>query len=250
VISIDTTRIKQIDIKALILRLADRFPLIKKYLNFDLLAGSLLVIALAVVIIWAAASTLSLTNQQIAAQATLPGRSEILAAGPTDATLAEVQLSVTPTVLLEEANSPDTENTTEVNQVVGSAQAVYLVTLPANADAAFRLTVRPLQTAFVQIWVDDRLAFRGRMAPGADYPFNAIRRVEFLTGDASALQLFFNATDLGIMGIPGEVIHLVFTIRGAQTITPTVTMTYTPTKRPTLTLRPTTTKRPTVTPTP
>jgi hypothetical protein len=74
--------------------------------------------------------------------------------------------------------------------------------------------------------------------------------VEFLTGDASALQLFFNTTDLGIMGIPGEVIHLVFTIRGAQTNTPTVTITYTPTKRPTLTLRPTTTKRPTVTPTP
>jgi cytoskeleton protein RodZ len=249
-IAIDTKRFKQINFKAWAARLAERFPFLKKYFNFDLLAGGILVIALAVVIIWAAASTLSLTSQQIFTQATLPGRSDILAAGPMDVTAQESQLSATPTLLQEMAPSLDAGITSDAGEAVNAGQATYLVTLPANADAAFRLTVRPLQTAFVQIWVDDRLAFRGRMAPGADYPFNATRRVEFLTGDASALQLFFNSTDLGIMGIPGEVIHLVFTIRGAQTITPTVTMTYTPTKRPTLTLRPTTTKRPTLTPKP
>jgi len=245
-ITIDMTRFKQINFKDLAARLTERFPFLKKYLNFDLLLGGILVIVLAVVIIWAAASTLSFTNQQIAAQATLPGRSEILAAGPAETTAGESQLTVTPTLLQEVAVSP----TTEAGQVGNAAQAIYLVTLPANADAAFRLTVRPLQTAFVQIWVDDRLAFRGRMTPGADYPFNALRRVEFLTGDGSAIQLFFNSTDLGIMGIPGEVIHLVFTVRGAQTITPTVTMTYTPTKRPTVTPQPTTTKKPTLTPKP
>ena len=249
-IAIDTKRFKQINIKAWAARLIERFPLLKKYFNFDLLAGGFLVIVLAVVIIWAAASTLSLAGQQNFAQATLPGRSEILAAGPMDVNPQESQLSATSTLLQEMAPSPDAGITSGAGEEVNAGQAIYLVTLPANADAAFRLTVRPLQTAFVQIWVDDRLAFRGRMAPGADYPFNATRRVEFLTGDASALQLFFNSTDLGIMGIPGEIIHLVFTIRGAQTITPTVTMTYTPTKRPTLTLRPTTTKRPTLTPVP
>ncbi len=248
-IAINTKRFKQIDIRAWAARLVERFPFLKKYFNFDLLAGGFLVIVLAVVIIWAAASTLSLSSQQTFAQATLPGRSDILAAGPMDVTPQESQLSATSTLLQEMAPSPDTGITSAAVEA-NPGQATYLVTLPANADAAFRLTVRPLQTAFVQIWVDDRLAFRGRMAPGADYPFNATRRVEFLTGDASALQLFFNSTDLGIMGIPGEVIHLVFTIRGAQTITPTVTMTYTPTKRPTLTLRPTTTKRPTLTPIP
>lgn len=249
-IAIDTTRFKQINFKAWAARLAERFPFIRKYLNFDLLAGGILVIVLVVVIIWAAASTLSLTSQQTIPQATLPGRSDILAAGPMDITPQGSQAGTTPTLMQEIAPSPDNGSTSVAGGAANDGQATYLVTLPANADAAFRLTVRPLQTAFVQIWVDDRLAFRGRMAPGADYPFNATRRVEFLTGDASALQLFFNSTDLGIMGIPGEVIHLVFTIRGAQTITPTVTMTYTPTKRPTLTLRPTTTKRPTLTPKP
>jgi transcriptional regulator with XRE-family HTH domain len=245
-IAIDTTRFKKIDFRAWAARLSERFPFLKKYLNFDLLVGGVLVMVLAVVIIWAAASTLSLNSQQVGAQATLPGRSEILAAGPTEDSTGESQLDITPTLFQELVPS----STTGLDPVGISAQATYLITLPANADAAFRVTVRPLQTAFVQIWVDDRLAFRGRMAPGADYPFNAIRRVELLTGDASALQLLFNTTDLGIMGIPGEVIHIVFTARGAQTITPTMTMTFTPTRRPTLTPRPTTTKKPTRTPTP
>lgn len=249
-IAINTSQLKQIDWKGLLARLSNRFPFLKKNLSWDLLAGSILVIALAVVIIWAAASTLSLTAERIASQATLPGRSEILAAGSTLATDAEAQIIVTPTVGDNQAASPDTGNEGAATQSGPVVQATYLIALPANEDAAFRVTIRPLQTAFVQIWVDDRLAFRGRIAPGANYPFNATRRVELLTGDASALQVFFNATDLGILGISGEVVHLVYTVRGAQTITPTVTSTYTPTPRPSATTRPTTTKKPTLTPKP
>jgi len=245
-ITINTRPFKQIDWKDLGARLTGRFPFIKKYLSFDLLAGSILVVVLAAVIIWAAASTLSLTAEKLSAQATLPGASEILAAGPTLGTEVNAQATVTPTLEASLSNVGD-------NTVIPSgpvAQATYLVTLPANADAAFRVTIRPLQTAFVQIWVDDRLALRGRIAPGADYPFNATRRVELLTGDASALQVMFNSTDLGILGISGEVVHIVFTVRGVQTITPTVTKTATPSPRPTLTPRPTTTKKPTLTPRP
>jgi cytoskeleton protein RodZ len=249
-IAINARRLTQIDWKGLSARLSDRVPFLKKYLSIDILAGGILIIALAVVITWAAASTLSLSAQRIASEATLPGRSEILAAGPARATDTSLLFSITSTPGADLEASQDAGIVNNPGLEGAVVKATYLVTLPANADAAFRVTVRPLQTAFVQIWVDDRLAFKGRMAPGADFPFNARRRVELLTGDAGALQVFFNATDLGILGISGEVVHLVFTVRGAQTITPTVTSTFTPTPRPSLTPRPTTTKRPTLTPKP
>lgn len=251
-ITINPAWLKKINWKQIGDGIFTRFPFLKKYLTFDLLAGSILVFVLVGVIIWATASTLSLTAEQVASQATLPGPSEILSSGGTQAGDMTADQSATPT---SEA-SPATDTNNGAAPPIAAAQATYLVTLPANADAAFRVTLRPLQTAFVQIWVDDRLAFRGRISPGADYPFNATRRVELLTGDASALRVLFNATDLGIMGISGEVVHLIYTVRGPQTITPTVTSTYTPTPRPTATprpsatTRPTTTKKPTLTPQP
>jgi cytoskeleton protein RodZ len=249
-IAINSDRLKMIDWKGLGTRLTNRFPIIRKYFNFDLLVGGILIIILAVVIIWAAASTLSLTAERVASQATLPGRSEILAAGGTLETETSTMITITPTPEAGQVASPEGGTGNGEGQAGVPVQPAYLVTLPANADAAFRVTIRPLQTAFVQIWVDGRLAYRGRMTSGADYPFNATRRVELLTGDASAVQVFFNATDLGILGISGEVVHLVYTVRGAETITPTVTLTYTPTPRPSATPRPTTTRRPTRTPNP
>ncbi len=240
-VAINLTGLKRIDWKRLSSKLFDRFPALRKYLTFDLLAGGALVLVLTVVVIWAAASTLSISSERSESLATLPGRSDILASGSTLATEANATPSATP----GSEGTSAADNTGQEAQPGVNVQATYLVTLPANADAAFRVTLQPLQSAFVQIWVDDRLAFRGRMSPGAIYPFNATRKVELLTGDASALRIFFNTTDLGILGIPGEVVHIVYTVRGAQTITPTVTTTFTPTPRPSATLKPTVTPKPT-----
>ena len=246
-VAINLGWIKRINWKRLRSGLFDRFPFLRKYLTFDLLAGGVLVIVLTVVIIWAAASTLSLSAERAISLATLPGRSEILASGSTQSTQAFSTPSVTLGIEGAQTVSSAADSASQSDQSGASLQATYMVTLPANADAAFRVTVQPLQTAFVQIWVDDRLVFRGRMSAGALYPFNATRRVELLTGDAGALRIFFNSTDLGILGIPGEVVHIVYTVRGAQTITPTVTTTFTPTPRPSATLRPSATPRPTST---
>ena len=249
-IAVNPDRIRKINWQHLGTGLYKRFPFLKKYLTFDLLAGSILVLALVIVVIWAAASTLSQTVGRNTFQATLPERSEILVSGPTQAVGLEVTSSETPAVTSTATANSQTAAGGDVTQAVVGVQATYLITLPANADAAFRVTLRPLQTAFVQIWVDDRLAFRGRISPGADYPFNATRRVELLTGDASALRVLFNSTDMGVLGISGEVVHIIYTAKGVQTITPTVTSTFTPTPRPTLTPRPSATRRPTRTPLP
>lgn len=243
-VSINLGWLKKIDIKSIGTRVFERFPFLRKYVTFDLLAGGLLLLVLITVVIWAAASTLSLSAERIASLATLPGRSDILASGSTLSTGFSATPSETSTVI-------GNQSTGSVGGGAGAGgqpgAVTYLVTLPADADAAFRVSIQPLQTAFVQIWVDDRIAFRGRMSPGAFYPFNATRRVELLTGDASALRIFFNSTDLGILGISGEVVHTVYTVRGAQTITPTVTTTFTPTPRPSATPLPSATRRPTST---
>ena len=94
-IAINSERLKKINLKGLVEQLYNRFPFLKKYLSVDLLVGGILVIALAAVIIWAAASTLSLTAERVASLATLPGRSEILASGATLVTDTSAMITMT-----------------------------------------------------------------------------------------------------------------------------------------------------------
>jgi hypothetical protein len=73
--------------------------------------------------------------------------------------------------------------------------------------------------------------------------------VELLTGNAAALQVFFNQQDLGVLGNVGEVARLVFVPAGLITPTPAASATPTPTLPPTFTPTPTVPiPTPTVTP--
>jgi len=55
-----------------------------------------------------------------------------------------------------------------------------------------------------------RLSSRACFARNA-YAFAGDERVEILTSDGSALQVFFNQQDLGPIGLSSQVIDLVFT---------------------------------------
>ncbi len=98
--------------------------------------------------------------------------------------------------------------------------------------------------AWVRVIADGETKFQGLVVPGASYNYTAQNRLEVLTGDGSALQVFYNQQDLGLLGRFGEVVDRIFTITGVQTPTPTVTPT------PTITPTPTVTSTPTITPSP
>jgi hypothetical protein len=87
------------------------------------------------------------------------------------------------------------------------------------------------------VLVDGEVTFEGRVVPGSAYQYSGEDKVEILTGNGAAIQVFFNQQDLGPMGLLGEVVHQVFTRQGVQTPTPTITITASPTARPTRTPR-------------
>jgi hypothetical protein len=97
----------------------------------------------------------------------------------------------------------------------------------------------------MRVSVDGEIEFEGRVIPGSAYQFSGQERIELLTGNAGALQIFFNQNDLGVLGDYGEVIYRVFTAEGmllpTPSVTPTATATLevTPTPEVTLTSPPT-----------
>jgi len=76
---------------------------------------------------------------------------------------------------------------------------------------------------------------------GSAYNFEGKERVELLTSNGAALQVFYNQQDQGILGLFGEAIYQVYTLEGVQTPTPTITPTGTTTPRPSPTPRQTVT---------
>ena len=94
------------------------------------------------------------------------------------------------------------------------------------------------------------------LIPGNPYLFEGKTRIELICGNAAAIQVIFNQTDLGTLGPQGSVIHLIFNINsfGTPTFTPSATPSATlkpsKTPRPSNTYPPTKTKLPTSTPYP
>ena len=73
---------------------------------------------------------------------------------------------------------------------------------PANPNAV-TITLIVRQRTWMRVTVDGEIQFDGRVAPGETLTFTGIDQVELLTGNAAALQVFFNDQDLGILGVLG-----------------------------------------------
>jgi cytoskeletal protein RodZ len=116
--------------------------------------------------------------------------------------------------------------------VVSSSGSLYLLeqhtptpgllgqaTIEAGAFGNISLRLISLQRNWMRVTVDGQIQFEGRTLPGQSYPFNATGQIVLFTGNAAALRAFLNDQDLGILGIYGEVISIVFTQSGAATPT-------------------------------
>jgi cytoskeleton protein RodZ len=81
-------------------------------------------------------------------------------------------------------------------------------TLPVLGDAPLQVYVIANQRAFLRVVTDNKEVFNGRVVPGSAYPFSAKDQIELTTGNAAALQVFYNQEDLGILGSLGQVVRL------------------------------------------
>ena len=194
--------------------------------------------------VWGINRILSVNNRD-RTSTQIPEVADILLSGETE--VITPQLSETPI-------QADESQRTEIS---GQTEQTPIFTLAAN-NFPINILIIPRYQAWVQILSDSELIFEGRLIPGNAYDYSGSESVEVLTGNAGALQIYYNEEDVGSLGLVGQVLSLIFTENGLILPTPTITSTPEPvqdsptpsvTPTPTRTPIPTDTLQPTATPT-
>jgi cytoskeletal protein RodZ len=171
------------------------------------------------------------TQASLSPQPTAPSLADALLPSPTPVPTTTATRAVTPTpeLLPDVGDAPEEGETTAIPTLLPISQGriqIYII-------------VR--QRTYMKVTTDGEVAFDGRVIPGTNLPYTGNEQIELLTGNAAALQVFYNDNDIGPLGIFGEVIDVVFTRDGL--VRPTATPT------PTLSLEQLATPTPTYTPT-
>ena len=76
------------------------------------------------------------------------------------------------------------------------------------------------QRVWMRVSVDGSVQFEGRTRPGQSYTFSANGQIVLLTGNGAGLRAFLNDQDVGIVGVLGEVVSVLFNAQGVATPTP------------------------------
>ncbi len=218
-------------------------PTARSLFSLDIFVVIILVVITFASLIWGASAIVS---YQVDPRATKTAQAQI------DALIhaATAEAGLTPTISIE---PPTTETAVAVLPV---DRPTLTFAAPAASGSPVSVFFVANQSAYMQVIVDGKVAFNGRLITGNPYLFEGKARVELICGNAAAIQVIFNQTDLGSLGPQGSVIHLIFNINsfGTPTFTPSVTPSATlrpsKTPRPSNTYPPTKTKLPTSTPYP
>lgn len=113
-----------------------------------------------------------------------------------------------------------------LQQVTPTPGFVGEATIQIAEGLGLSLRVLSAQRTWMRVTVDGGVQFEGRTNVGQSYTFNAANQILLLTGNGAALRIFFNEQDLGILGIYGEVVSVIFSPEGAATptVSPTPTI--------------------------
>ncbi len=205
-----------------------------RFITADLLIVSTLIVSLFIFILWGAANVTRSQNGQTSP--TAPSLSELLLENPIEMTFTPEVTSATQAVI----NS---------NQSGNSPPAIEETPLvPEESDLPVNVYIVARQRAYLRVIRDGTIAFNGRTIPGNAYEFSGKDSIELLTGNAAALDVYYNQEQLGQMGDVAEVKYFIFSAEQGL-VTPTAQFTFTPTQTtiPTATKQPTNTA--TITPT-
>lgn len=220
-------------------KLPNQPSFLKRSLTPDLLIGGTLIILLFGFAFWSTFQVIAMRNGPVDLQA--PNISSVLLETSSPQTLIPAQATV-------EATSAMAREATEQ---ASTQDSIFqpTTTVQVEGDLPLQVYVVARQNAWMQVTVGKKVVFNGRVVPGNAYPFSGNERVELITGNAAALQVFYNQQDLGSLGLSGQVASLIFTLDGIVTPTPKFSPTPTSTTQPTVTAQPSPTRVPaTVTP--
>ncbi|MEX2162475.1 MAG: RodZ domain-containing protein [Anaerolineales bacterium] len=209
-------------------------------LSRDLLFGGMTGLLLLIFVVWSI-GRIAATRAGETPQPTPPPLANLLLATQQPSGGSETSVPGTPgsiNLLEQESATPG---------LLGEA------TIQVGNLSGVSLRLISMQRTWMRITVDGNVEFEGRTVPGETYTFAAATQITLLSGNGSALRGFLNELDLGILGIYGEVVNIVFTRQGAATPTVSPTPTIDPgilTATADAALTPSPTPTPTVTPSP
>jgi cytoskeletal protein RodZ len=193
-------------------------PWLRRILSRENLAISLIALALGGLFIWGVGRIVA-TSSELDSVPTAPPLGDLLLASPT----------ATITTSTAEAASADVPSLVEATSE-DALQITVEVANPLNVE----IQLVPNQRVWVRVTADGEIVAEGRLVPGQNYRYSANNEVIIFTGNASAIRVFLNGSDLGVLGIEGEVVNLLFSAEGLATPTPSATplSTATPTVGP------------------
>jgi cytoskeleton protein RodZ len=208
---------------------------VRRLLTPDLIFAGVLLISLFVLLLWGAANIGIL--DQAGSSPTLPSVGEVLLTTP----------SITPllTENVEGTLPADAQTAVPTGEVL---ETLAPTLAPMNSDP-LQVYVVARRRSFLRITVDGELKYNGRIIPGNAYPFSGKQSIELISGNAAAIQVFYNQQDMGTLGTLGQPVSLIFSATGI--VTPTLSITLAPTITPPATVTPlpsATIPSPTITP--
>lgn len=211
----------------------------RRYLTPDLLIGGSVFAVLFILIVWGALQVIGSSSQT---------------PKPTTDSIASILISTeTPTLSLTETTpQSDLTGTPQPGEIQNTASVDLLATITALGNNPIQVVVVAYQRAFLRIVSDGNEVFVGRILPGNVYTYTGTNKITLTTGNAAAMQVFYNQQDLGVLGVNGQVLNMEFSAKGVATPTsqftasPTITPPPTQTQPPTQTATPTSTLIPTI----
>jgi len=203
-------------------------PKKRRFFNRDIFIAVFIVVFLLAFGVWGGLQIAELRNTTEQVIPSPPSIAEVLLPSPS----ATQQPTPTATVLaaIDEGAiiTPNPANPQD-------EQSIALTPVGPIGPVRVQIVVR--ERAYMRVIVDGDPEFDGRVLAGSVYAYAGEELIEIVTGSGSALQVFHNEQDIGVLGTYGEAVNFVITIDGVQTPTPTITLT--PTETPTPEVTPT-----------
>lgn len=177
----------------------------------DLVLVSILGITIVTMTIWGI-GRVNRARTELVPQPTAPSLVEALLPSPTS--------SPTPTATIQ----PDANG--ELLNVDTQPENTAIPFGESEFSTAMQVFIIVRQRTFLEVTIDGEVAYDGRALPGASLVFYGQESIELLTGNAGALQVYFNDQDQGVLGISGEVKKVIYTQNGifVPTALPTATL--------------------------
>lgn len=202
------------------------------WLSTDLFIAAGITIVILVVLFWGGSRVMDSLRESSAPEEAV-----------TEFLLPTVTLSPTPT----QRSTDEAANQQPITTALAPATPTPAIIIVPASRVSIQLVIE--MRAWIQVVVDEKVEFTGRVMPGETLEFMGEEVVEVSTGNGAGVRVFYNGADQGLMGELGQVVSRLWTLEGILTPTPTETRTPTPTSTETQTPIPSPTPPMTQTPT-